>query len=49
MTLSILEAGTGDPVNYVHGLVTTSNIFPKYPAIDSPDYRGIVVDFRGEG
>ena len=32
VTLSILEAGTGDPVIYVHGVVTTSNIFPKYLA-----------------
>ena len=32
VTLSILEAGTGDPVIYIHGVVTTSNIFPKYLA-----------------
>ncbi|MCX5724183.1 MAG: alpha/beta hydrolase [Nitrospirae bacterium] len=49
VTLSILEAGTGDPVIYVHGVVTTSNIFPKYLADYSPDYRGIAVDLRGYG
>jgi 3-oxoadipate enol-lactonase len=49
VTLSILEAGTGDPVIYVHGVVTTSNIFPKYLAAYSPEYRGIAVDLRGYG
>lgn len=49
VTLSILEAGTGDPVIYVHGVVTTSNIFPKYLAAHSPAYRGIAVDLRGYG
>ena len=49
VTLSILEAGTGDPVIYVHGVVTTSNIFPKYLAAYSPAYRGIAVDLRGYG
>ena len=49
VTLSILEAGTGAPVIYVHGVVTTSNIFPKYLAAYSPDYRGIAVDLRGYG
>ena len=49
VTLSILEAGTGDPVIYVHGVVTTSNIFSKYLAAYSPDYRGIAVDLRGYG
>ena len=29
VALSVLEAGTGDPVIFVHGVVTTSNIFPK--------------------
>ena len=47
--LSILEAGTGDPVIYVHGVVTTSNIFPNYLAAYSPTYRGIAVDLRGYG
>jgi len=47
--LSILEAGTGDPVIYVHGVVTTSNIFPKYLAAYSPAFRGIAVDLRGYG
>jgi len=49
VTLSILEAGNGDPVIYVHGVVTTSNIFPKYLAAYSPAYRGIAVDLRGYG
>ena len=47
--LSILEAGTGDPVIYVHGVVTTSNIFPAYLAAYSPAFRGIAVDLRGYG
>jgi 3-oxoadipate enol-lactonase len=38
VTLSVLEAGTGDPVIYVHGVVTTSNIFQKYLAAYSPVY-----------
>jgi len=46
---SILEAGQGDPVIYVHGVVTTSNIFPKYLGAYSPDFRGIAVDLRGYG
>ncbi|MDE3042270.1 MAG: alpha/beta hydrolase [Nitrospirota bacterium] len=49
VTLSILEAGTGDPAIYVHGVVTTSNIFQKYLAARSPAYRGIAVDLRGYG
>jgi 3-oxoadipate enol-lactonase len=47
--LSLLEAGTGDPVIYVHGVVTTSHIFPKYLAAYSPAFRGIAVDLRGYG
>lgn len=47
--LSILEAGTGDPVIYVHGVVTTSNIFRKYLDAYSPAFRGIAVDLRGYG
>lgn len=47
--LSILEAGTGEPVMYVHGVVTTSHIFPKYLATYSPAFRGIAVDLRGYG
>jgi 3-oxoadipate enol-lactonase len=49
VTLSILEAGTGDPVIFVHGVVTTSNIFTKYLAAYSPAYRGIAIDLRGYG
>lgn len=49
VSLSILEAGQGDPVIFVHGVVTTSNIFPKYLAAYSPDFRGIAVDLRGYG
>ena len=47
--LSVIEAGQGDPVIYVHGVVTTSNIFPKYLGAYSPDFRGIAVDLRGYG
>jgi 3-oxoadipate enol-lactonase len=49
VTLSILEAGSGDPVIFVHGVVTTSNIFPVYLNAYSPAYRGIAVDLRGYG
>ena len=49
VTLSLLEAGTGEPVIYIHGVVTTSNIFTKYLAAYSPAYRGIAVDLRGYG
>lgn len=49
VNLSILEAGTGDPVIFVHGVVTTSNIFPKYLGAYSPNFRGIAVDLRGYG
>jgi 3-oxoadipate enol-lactonase len=49
LRLSVLEAGTGDPIIFVHGVVTTSNIFPKYVAAYSPDFRGIAVDLRGYG
>jgi len=47
--LSVLEAGTGDPVIFVHGVVTTSNIFWNYVNAYSPDYRGVAVDLRGYG
>ena len=47
--LSIIEAGSGDPVIFVHGVVTTSNIFPSYLTAYSPQYRGIAVDLRGYG
>ncbi len=49
VTLSILAGGTGDPVIYVHGVVTTSNIFRKYLTAYSPAFRGIAVDLRGYG
>jgi 3-oxoadipate enol-lactonase len=49
VSLSVLEAGTGDPVIFVHGVVTTSNIFSKYLNAYSPDFRGIAVDLRGYG
>ena len=49
MSLSVLEAGTGDPIIFVHGIVTTSNIFLKYLNAYSPDFRGIAVDLRGYG
>ncbi len=47
--LSVLEAGTGEPIIFVHGVVTTSNIFPKYVGAYSPEFRGIAVDLRGYG
>lgn len=47
--LSILEAGTGEPIIFVHGVVTTSNIFPKYVGAYSPEFRGVAVDLRGYG
>lgn len=47
--LSVLEAGTGDPMIFVHGVVTTSNIFPKYVGAYSPEFRGVAVDLRGYG
>ncbi|MCS6293345.1 MAG: alpha/beta hydrolase [Nitrospira sp.] len=49
VSLSVLEAGTGDPIIFVHGVVTTSNIFAKYLSAYSPDFRGIAVDLRGYG
>lgn len=49
VSLSILEAGTGDPLIFVHGVVTTSNIFSPYLGAYSPDSRGIAVDLRGYG
>lgn len=49
VALSILEAGTGDPIIFVHGVVTTSSLFPKYLNAYSPDFRGIAVDLRGYG
>ena len=47
--LSILEGGTGDPIIFVHGVVTTSNIFRPYLSAYSPAFRGIAVDLRGYG
>ncbi|MEC4890112.1 MAG: alpha/beta hydrolase [Nitrospira sp.] len=49
VSLSILEAGAGEPIIFVHGVVTTSNIFPAYLSAYSPDFRGIAVDLRGYG
>jgi len=49
MHLSIVEAGIGYPIIFVHGVVTTSNIFTKYVGAYSPDFRGIAVDLRGYG
>lgn len=49
VNLSVLEAGTGDPVIFVHGVVTTSHIFTKYLDVYSPSFRGIAVDLRGYG
>ena len=49
VNVSILEGGTGDPVIFVHGVVTTSNIFSTYVNAYAPDFRGIAVDLRGYG
>ena len=38
MHLSIVEAGTGYPVIFVHGVVTTSNIFPNMSAPIPPTF-----------
>jgi pimeloyl-ACP methyl ester carboxylesterase len=47
--LSILEAGEGDALVFVHGVVTTSNIFRNYLSRYSPKFRGVAVDLRGYG
>ncbi len=49
VTVSIVEAGTGAPMIFVHGVVTTSHIFSTYLSAYSPDFRGIAVDLRGYG
>ena len=49
LRLSIVEGGRGDAVIFVHGVVTTSTIFPKYVSAYQPDFRGIAVDLRGYG
>ena len=38
-----------NPIIFVHGVVTTSTIFPVYLNAYSPAYRGIAVDLRGYG
>lgn len=47
--LSYLEGSSGEPIIFVHGVVTTSNIFPAYVGAYSPAFRGIAVDLRGYG
>ena len=48
-TLSILDAGSGPPLMFVHGSVTTSEVFRDVLAYYAPRYRAIAVDQRGYG
>lgn len=48
-TLSILEAGSGAPIVFVHGIVTTSELFRDAIEHYSPRYRAIAIDQRGYG
>lgn len=48
-TLSILESGSGAPLVYVHGIVTTSELFRDVIEYYAPRYRAIAVDLRGYG
>lgn len=48
-TLSLLEAGSGAPLVFVHGAVTTSELFRGALAHYAPRYRAIAVDLRGYG
>ncbi len=47
--LSLLEAGAGRPVVFVHGAVTTSELFRDAVEYFSSSYRAIAVDLRGYG
>ncbi len=47
--LSILEAGSGPPLVFVHGSVTTSELFRNALEYYAPRYRAIAVDLRGYG
>ena len=48
-TLSILESGSGAPLVFVHGIVTTSELFRDVIECYAPRYRAIAVDLRGYG
>lgn len=47
--LSFLEAGSGKPIVFVHGSVTTSELFRDTLAYYAERYRTIAVDLRGYG
>jgi len=47
--LSMLDAGSGPPVVFVHGAVTTSELFREALDYYAPRYRAIAVDLRGYG
>ena len=47
--LSILEAGSGPPLVFVHGSVTTSELFRNALEYYAPRYRAIALDLRGYG
>ena len=48
-TLSILDAGSGSPLVFVHGAVTTSELCRDVLDYYAPRYRAIAVDLRGYG
>lgn len=47
--LSYLEAGTGKPIVFLHGSVTTSELFRGTLSHYAEGYRSIAVDLRGYG
>ena len=47
--LSVLEAGRGQPLVFVHGAVTTSDLFRRTVEHFAPRYRAIAVDLPGYG
>lgn len=49
LTLSVLEKGTGRPIVFVHGSVTTSELFREMVEYFGDTYRTIAVDLRGYG
>ena len=50
LRLSVLEAGTGDPIIFVHGVVTTSKHLSQIRRrLFAGALRGIAADLRGYG
>lgn len=47
--LNVLMDGTGFPLVFVHGVVTTAQLAASNLAAFSPKFRGIAVDLRGYG